>query len=82
MTKKLFETSQIIFNKFQASGARTLSRGLKGDALWLSLSGTEHQMVGKIIAKHHDYFAMRCPIVVKINYSYTDTNGNGIYTWL
>lgn len=79
MTKELFKISQIIFNKMQSSGARTLSRGLKKDPLWRTLSGTEHQMIGRIIAKYHDYFAMMCPIDVKINYSYTDMNGNGIY---
>lgn len=85
MTRKLFRLSQVVFNRLQASNAQTsntltLNQGLKGDPHWLSLSGTEHQLVGKTIAKHHTYFAMNCPIPVKVNYNHTDKNGRGIYT--
>lgn len=79
MTRRLFRLSQIIFIRLQLSGGKTLNEGLKSDALWMSLSGKEHQIIGKIIAKYHTYFAMSCPIPVKVNYSYTDNNGNGIY---
>ena len=79
MTIRLFRISQIVFNRLQLSGERTLSRGLKHDLLWESLSGKEHQMVGKIIARYNTYFAMNCPVPVRVNYSYTDNNGNGIY---
>ena len=80
MTIRLFFIAQHVFNRLQLSGAKTLNQGLKGDALWMSLSGKEHQMIGKIIAKYHAYFSMNCPIPVKVNYSYTDNNGNGIYS--
>ena len=64
MTIRLFFIAQYVFNRLQLSGAKTL----------------EHQMIGKIIAKYHTYFSLNCPIPVKVNYSYTDNNGNGIYS--
>lgn len=79
MTRKIIRNAQIFFNRMQSSSARTLQEGLKNDELWMSLSGKEHQKIGKTIAKYPTYFAMNCPILVKVNYSYTDNNGNGIY---
>lgn len=79
MTRKLFRLAQVIFNRFQASCARTLSQGLKNDLIWNSLSGREHQIIGRIIAKYNDYFVSNCPVCVRAAYSYTDDNGNGIY---
>ncbi len=79
MTRRLFRISQVIFIRLQLSGGKTLARGLKHDVLWMSLSGEEHQIIGKIIARYHSYFAANCPIPVKVNYFYTDKNGNGIY---
>lgn len=79
MTIRLFRIAQIVFNRMQLSGAKTLNQGLKGDALWMSLSGKEHQMIGKIIAKYHTYFLMNCRVPTRVDYYYTDNNGNGIY---
>lgn len=79
MQRRIFRLSQIFFIRMQLSGGKTLNKGLQGDALWMSLSGKEHQIIGKTIAKYHEYFAMTCPIPVKVDYSYTDNNGNGIY---
>lgn len=79
MTRRMFRLSQVVFNRFQQSHARTLAQGLKHDLLWMSLSGREHQVIGKIIAKYNNYFATNCPVSVRVNYNYTDNNGNGIY---
>ena len=79
MTKRLFRLSQVFFIRLQLSSERTLNKGLKEDDLWMSLSGREHQIIGKTIAKYHTYLAMNCPIPVRVNYAYTDNNGNGIY---
>ncbi|MBO5373422.1 MAG: hypothetical protein J6A75_12010 [Lachnospiraceae bacterium] len=79
MTRRLFRIAQVVFNRFQTSRARTLAKGLKYDVLWNSLSGREHQIIGKLIARYHNYFAANCPIAIRLNYSYTDDYGNGIY---
>lgn len=79
MTRRLFRISRIVFKRMQVSPGKTLSQGLKGDDLWMSLSGREHQIVGKTIARYYAYFAENCPIPVRVNYKYTDNRGNGIY---
>ncbi len=79
MTRRLFRLSWIMFTRLQLTNARTLSQGLKNDILWNSLSGREHQIIGKIIARYNNFFAANCPVTVKINYSHTDNRGNGIY---
>lgn len=79
MPYRIYWISQIIFNKLQLTSGKTLSRALKNDDFWLSLSGTEHQLVGKTIARYHDDFANNCPIPVICDFSHTDHCGNGIY---
>lgn len=44
--KRKYRLAQVIFNRFQSSPARTLSKGLKGDLIWESLSRGEHQVIG------------------------------------
>lgn len=79
MNRKWYRLCQVIFNRFQSSSANRLSKGTDGDVLWRSLTGREHQLIGKTIAKYGAAFENNCPVAVKVVYGYTDEYGNGIY---
>lgn len=83
--KKLIRYSMIAFTKVQilllSFGANEvkLSEILKHDSWWKSLTPTEHQQIGRVIAKYNNYFVRNCRVPVHVQYCFTDKKGNGIY---
>lgn len=79
MNRNFMRLCQVFFNRMQLTSASTLTKGLSDDSLWKNLSGREHQLIGKTIAKYSSLFEGNCPCMVNVSYKYTDNNGRGIY---
>jgi hypothetical protein len=83
--KKLIRYSMIAFTKVQrqllsvGTQGTKLSKVLEHDLWWRSLTPTEHQQIGRLIAKYNNFFVNNCGAPVRVKYTYTDINGNGIY---
>lgn len=56
-----------------------ISDMLRGEDKWESMSDTEHQRIGYLIARNFPNFAALCTIPVYVVFEQSDGNRNGIY---